>query len=158
MKIYEIDQAILDLIDPDTGELLDFERFNELQMERDTKIEQIAVWYKDTTADAAKLKTEIDNLSERKCVLDRRADRQKEYLDMLLCGNKFETPRCVISYRKSESTEVKDGFIAWAAANNIDLLTAKPPEPNKTEIKKYIKGGGKCPFAEIVEKQNVQVK
>ena len=39
MTIYEIDDALLSLVDGETGELLDFEEFERLSMERDKKIE-----------------------------------------------------------------------------------------------------------------------
>lgn len=47
MTIYEIDARMAGLIDPETGELLDYEAFASLQMEREAKIENMALWYKD---------------------------------------------------------------------------------------------------------------
>lgn len=52
MTLYEIDQAIQGLVDPETGELMDYEAFAALQMDRDAKIENMALWYKDLMADA----------------------------------------------------------------------------------------------------------
>ena len=43
MTIYEIDNRIAELVDPETGELLDYEAFAELQMEREAKIENMAL-------------------------------------------------------------------------------------------------------------------
>ena len=52
MKLYEIDQAILALVDPETGEILDYEAFSELKMKREEKIEGMALWHKNLTAEA----------------------------------------------------------------------------------------------------------
>ena len=159
MKLYEIAQEIESLVDPDTGELLDYERFVELNMERNQKVENMALWYKDLTAEASKIRAEEIALAERRKTIERRADGLKNYLSMFLCGEKFETPRVAISWRKSESIEFDDDFVNWAMTSGKDsLLTYKAPEPNKTEIKRFLKAGGECPHAEIVAKNNMGVK
>ena len=38
MTLYEIDQAIQGLVDPETGELMDYEAFAALQMDRDARL------------------------------------------------------------------------------------------------------------------------
>ena len=58
MTIYEIDNRIAELVDPETGELLDYEAFAELAMEREAKIENMALWYKDLTAEAKAIREE----------------------------------------------------------------------------------------------------
>ena len=47
MKLYEIDEQILNCIDAETGEIIDADMLNALQMERDAKIEGVALWIKD---------------------------------------------------------------------------------------------------------------
>ena len=44
MKLYEIDQAILNCIDLETGEIIDTEQLDKLTMEREAKLENIACW------------------------------------------------------------------------------------------------------------------
>ena len=58
MPLYEIDQSIKALVDPETGELLDYEAFARLQMEREAKLENIALWIKDLRAKAEEIKAE----------------------------------------------------------------------------------------------------
>lgn len=43
-------------------------------------------------------------------------------------------------------------------AGHDELLTYKPPVPNKTAIKELLKSGGTAEGAEIVVKQNLQIK
>lgn len=42
MTIYDIDQNLMALVDPETGELLDVEAFARLQMAREKKLEGMA--------------------------------------------------------------------------------------------------------------------
>ena len=46
LSLYHIDQALEALIDPETGELLDYDAFEQLQMDREHKIENMVCWSK----------------------------------------------------------------------------------------------------------------
>ena len=59
MNIYQIDQEILNLVDPETGEIMDWEAFDALQMAREAKIENVACWYKNLVAEAAAIRQEV---------------------------------------------------------------------------------------------------
>lgn len=41
-SLYEIEQSILDCIDTETGEIIDAEKLNELMLEKEVKIENVA--------------------------------------------------------------------------------------------------------------------
>ena len=43
-SLYEINEAIMNTIDLETGEITDFDKFEALQMERNEKLENIALW------------------------------------------------------------------------------------------------------------------
>ena len=43
MNLYEIDAAITALVDPETGEVSDFDAFDQLSMARDQKIENLSL-------------------------------------------------------------------------------------------------------------------
>ena len=58
MNLYQINEEIEKCIDTETGEILDLEALDKLAMERDTKIENLACWYKNLMADAEALKAE----------------------------------------------------------------------------------------------------
>ena len=73
MKLYEINEQIMDLFDKETGDLLDYEAFEQLQMAREEKLENTILYIKDMEGDAAKMKAEIDALTTRKRVLENRA-------------------------------------------------------------------------------------
>ena len=161
MNLYEIDNAITALTDPETGELLDFEAFEQLQIEREHKIENIALWVKDLTAEAKAIQDEIKSLTERRDALKKKAQRLESYLMRFLDGEKFTTPRCVVTFRRSKSLQVEDDFslVAWCQENGFpDCILMRQPEVSKKAITDLIQSGVDVPFAHIVEHLNMGVK
>lgn len=158
MNIYEIDNAMFSLIDEETGEIKDYEAFEELQMQKEEKIENTALWYKNLVAESKAIREEEKALAERRKSLENKAENLKNFINRTLDGNKFSTSKVDISYRKSTAVEVDDEFIDYAMKNNNDLLTFKRPEPNKTVIKGMLQGGFDIPHAELVERNNMSIK
>lgn len=160
-KLYEIDQAILECIDAETGEILDFERLSELQMERDAKIENAALWYKNLLSDAEQYKVEKELFAERERIAKNQAEGLKKWLDLALGGEEMKTTKVFITYRKSESVEIEDDekFVKYAQSEDRDdLLSYKDPTPNKTAIKKALKEGLKIDGVTLIKKQNINIK
>ena len=161
MNLYEIDQAILALVDPETGEILDYEAFSELKMAREEKIEGMALWCKNLDAEAKAIRAEEISLAERRQALEKRSKSLKEYLSMLLDGSKFATARVACSFRKSKSVEILDeaAFIQqMEASQHYEYLKYSAPTVNRTEITNAIKAGKEVPGAQLIEKQNLSIK
>ena len=163
MRIYEIDKAIEELIanavDPETGELiLDNEALDALQMERETKVENLALYVKDLVATAKAIRDEEWALAERRQAVEKKAARLHQYLTYALQGQKFSTPRVACSFRRSETVECGSEFVEWAKKNDLSLLRQKEPEANKKEIKAKLKAGMTIPYTTLVEKQSLTIK
>ena len=82
MNLYDIDRQIQELIencvDPETGELtIDTAALDALQMEREAKIENLACYVKNLTADAKKIKAEEEALAQRRKAAENKAERLK---------------------------------------------------------------------------------
>ena len=152
-SLYQIEEAIMDCVDTETGEIIDIERLDKLQMDRDAKIENIALFIKNLLSDAAGIKAEKDNLAQRQKAAENKANNLKKYLSGYLAGQKFSTSRVAISFRKSESVNVQE-----LAALPKEYLKYKDPEPDKTAIKAALKAGKEVPGAEIVQSKNIQIK
>jgi hypothetical protein len=78
-----------------------------------------------------------------------------------LGGEKMNTSKVAISFRKSEAVEVEDEekFIEWAQrARRKELLTFKLPTVNKTAIKALLATGKKLKGVTIATRQNIQIK
>lgn len=158
MTLYEIDAAISALVDPETGEITDLEQLESLALSRNEKIENIALLYKNMSADVDALGNEISALTERKRVAENNAKRLKGYLAYALDGQRFETPRVKCSYRKSSSVQTDDKFLEWAMVHGEQYLRYKDPEADKTAIKEAIKCGMEVPHAQIIETNNITIR
>ena len=154
MNLYEIDKAILACIDPETGELLDEDALEDLQMERTQKIKNVALWLKNLNASAAAYKAERDAFDERMKQAQKKAESLKRYLANALGGEKFVTDECAVSFRKSTAINVLDEA-AIPAAYMAEKVTRSP---DKTAIKAAIKGGEDVPGVALVENLSVQIK
>ena len=153
-SLYEINQAILECLDFETGEILDAERLNELQMEKQDKIESVALWIKNLSADAIAYKAEKDAFAEREKAALKKIESLKNWLSWALEGQKFSTWRCAVTFRKSEAVEIEDETLLPP-----ELKTEKITySPNKTAIKEAIKAGNEVAGCKLVERMNPTIK
>lgn len=155
--LWEIDKAIMDWemeIDPETGEILNYEELDNLNIERDKKIEGIGLYFKNVSAEAEMVKAEAKNLTERYKRLENKAESLKKYLAYALQGEKFSTPRLAVSYRKSESVEIGPDFVY----NKKWCEVSTTYKPDKKKLKDAIKSGKEIAGVKLIEKQNISVK
>ena len=113
MTLYEIDKSITDLmessVDPETGEIQDItDALDALTMEQGQKRENIALFIKDLSAEAAAIRNEEKALADRRRVTENKAERLKNYLMASLAGEKFSTPKVSVSYRNSTAVYIED--------------------------------------------------
>lgn len=153
MNLYEIESKIMECVDMETGEIIDIEKLNELEIERDTKIENIALWIKNLNADAKALKEEKDNLYARQKACENKAESLKNYLNNFLQGEKYKSSKVSISYRDSKSVSVID-----ASKIPSEYLKYAEPTINKTDIKNALENGIEIDGAEIVTNTSIQIK
>ena len=153
MEIYKINQAILDCIDAETGEIIDAEMLDKLQMEKSEKIEGVACWIKDLKAEAEALKNEKQALAERQRVAENKAESLKKWLAYALDGKAFKSTRASVSFRKSQKVEIADIYKV-----DENYLRYKEPEADKTAIKEALKAGKEVAGATLVENTSVIIK
>jgi len=155
MKLYEIDQAIMNCIDPESGEVLDEQALEELQMEKNEKIENVGLWIKNLIALDDAIENEIKALEDRLKPINNKIESLKTFMQIALNGENFQTGKIAISWRKSESISVSED------AHIPDMYLTVVPElikPNKTLLKKAIKEGLEIDGVELVLKNNIQIK
>ena len=152
MTLYQIDMALLACIDPATGEI-DEAAWEELSLDRDVKIENTALLIKSLLAEAKMIKQEEDALADRRRRKEKTADRLKENLNRSLAGQKFETARVAVSFRKSDSLE-----IGYDAIIPMEYLKVLEPKVDVAALKKAVKNGESFYGVTLLEKQNVQIK
>lgn len=152
-SLYDIDTRLYSLLDEDTGEITDVEAFEKIQLERDEKIENIALWVKNLKADAEALKAEKLAFAERQKAAEKKIDNLKRLLSDALSGQNFKTARVVLSFRKSSEVQIDD-----IEEISDEYLRYKAPEPDKTAIKAAISEGKEVAGARLVSKVNLQIK
>ena len=155
-NLYELNKAIADFdleIDEETGEILNLDGLDALQLERDTKIENIALWIKNLTADAKAYKEEKAVFAEKERRAKNKIESLKRYLQDNLDGQKFNTSKVSISYRKSQSVEITDMSILPRMA-----LKEQDPVPDTVVLKDLLRAGTLVAGARLVDKQNMIIK
>ena len=153
MRLYEINEQIMACIDSETGEVIDPEKLNDLQIAKDEKLENLALWYKDLIAEANALKEEKEAFAAREKTARNKAESIKNYLSYALNGANFKTTKCALSFRKSEKTVIDD---IYSIPENF--LKYSEPKADLNEIKKAIKNGEEIKGAHLEETQNIQIK
>ena len=160
--LYEINQDILDCVDLETGEILDTERLDTLQMEREAKLEGVTLWIKDLRAEADAVKAEADKLTARKKALDNKITGLKMWLLMALDGQKLKTPRCSVYQTHSQRLSVADEPELVKFLQTLEepdrFLKIREPELKKDEIKKALKDGYHIPGAALETTESVVIK
>ena len=158
MNLYEIEQAIMNCVDFETGEIIDVERLDALELERDKKIENIALWIKNLEADAKAYKEEKDSFAQKQKAAENKAKSLKEYLSGFLAGSAYKSTKVNVSFRTSKSVDVfsMDELMKY---EDCDLyLKYAEPTVDKTAIKAAINSGVVVPGCQIVENTNIQIK
>lgn len=158
MTLYEIDTRITALIDPETGEIADYEAFEQLQMDRQTKIENVGLWIKDLRAEAAAVKSEAKSLADRAKAAENRADRLEQYLEYALQGEKFSTPKLSVSWRKSQAVAFEEDEAAFCAGHPDYTITKTEVKPDRKALLADLKAGARIDGAYIEERMNMQIR
>ena len=173
MNLYSIDQRLVPLIeegfDLEFGTIFESEEelakaIDEVQLDLDTKIENIGCYIKNLEAEVEAFKKEEDNLETRRKQTERKIEGLKRYLNSYLTACypndsdrakwKFKSPKVVLRYRKSSSVEVPD--IEKLDKKYLKITTKV--DPDKTAIKDAIKNGEEVEGAFIKQNINLNIK
>lgn len=180
-NLYEIDEKLYYLIEegfnPETGEVLNQKELNQAinktTMELDKKIDNIGVYIKNLEAEVEAIKEEKKNLQARQKTKENKINSLKKYLDGYFRYSqsnyfedktgkvkfrKFESPRCVISYRKSDSVNITD--INKIPKEYIKDRVITENDIDKTCIKDYLKKheNETIDGAELLHNRNISIK
>lgn len=163
MTLYEIDNAILACVDSETGEIIDPEALDALQMEREQKLEGVALWVKDLRAEAEAIGNEVKALTERKKAAENKAERLKAWLGEALAGEVFKTSRVRVSYTHNTRLNVIDeasvvNYIQTHYQEPEQYLKFALPEIRKDAVKAEIKNGAEIPGASLEATESVVIK
>ena len=162
MNLYEIAEAIeetyLQAIDQETGEVNEeaLAALDQLEMERDRKVEYIACLIKNLRADAAAYKAEKDAFQKRQKQAENHVEGLLRYLQGALNGEKFISDRCAVTFRKTTKVELDQGKTIY----DIDqaFWRVKDPELDKTALARALKDGMEVAGVHMEEGLSMTVK
>lgn len=161
MTLYEIKAEIAACTDPETGEIIDYDRLVELHMEREEKLENVALWIKNLSADIKAFREEEKAFADRRHAAENKVESLKEFLLMETEGKPFKTARCSVSVRNNAEAPHfanESAFIEWAEKNAEELLRYKQPEIDRTAVKQYLKDGNEIDGVTLERSQSVIIK
>ena len=140
-----------------------YQRLEQINESFKDKVQNTTLVIKRLQSECELIKEEINRLTNRMYIKFKNLKNLETYLknNMIVLGtNKVETPLHTVSIRKSIKTEVYNGFIEWAKENNHENFINEKTiyMPNKKLIKEEIeKGNLECPYARLVENQNLLI-
>ena len=164
MKLYElnteitsIESKLMAFAEEHDGDVTGFslqDELDKLEGEREEKIINLALWFKNCGAEESAIAEERKKLQSREKTLKNRQDWLKTVLaHEVKEGEKLKDPRVNISWRASESVEV---------TIEPDLLPTEyqsiKVSADKTALKTALKSGVSVIGATLLSRQNLQVK
>lgn len=153
MNIFNEEDLMSMCIDIDTGEF-DADMFEGLKIERDKKLENIAVWILEDEALAKNIKEQEQKLKERRNILEQRVQKRKDFLQCISEGKKFKTDRVTVSYRRSDAVKIVNEEIIPPEFKTVKTAYSV----HKDEIKKALKAGQTVNGAELESRISTIVK
>lgn len=153
MKLFEIDHELMRCVDAETGEVFDIERFEELSMQREAKLEGICCWIKNLKAEEAAYKAEKDSFAKREAQAKKQRESLQRFLAYALDGNPFKSTKANVYFRKSEYLDITEG-----AYIPEEYLRYSEPEVNKKDLTEAVKNGLHLPGVSIGERNSIIIK
>ena len=169
MTLYDIDAQIaaLDgaaeddmLIDQETGELVSVaQALDALRMEREAKLENVACWVKNLSAEADAIREEENRLIKRRKAAETKAANLKAWLLASMTRedgttDKLKTGRVAISVKRNPPSTVVDEALL-PSTYKVAKITY---QANKELIKRELLAGGEVPGAHLEYGRSVIIK
>lgn len=143
-------------VDVETGEILDADALDALDMELAEKVENCACWVKNQKALSEAIREEVARLTERRRAIDARVERLKRYMlgAVETAGGRVETARARVSTRRS-SAVVVDCMEALPEAYVTQRVEVSP---DKAAIRDAVGAGASVPGAHVEQRKTVVIK
>ena len=162
----QLEQALENgyVIDDETGEVIDFDDrdIEQLQMALDEKIDGVATYIKGKRAMQLAIKNEMNALKNRYDQLEHQVSNMEKYLAWFMNKwekRKFETARNKISFRASASVEIINEDVFKDMYKGTKFVKEETTyKPVKAELKKALQAGEHIEGANLIVKDNIQIK
>lgn len=155
--LYDIDQDLMDCFDPDTGEILDDEKFEALSIERDEKIEGVALAIKNLTAELEAYDTEMKSFKSKMNTTKKKIEGLTAFLRRATQETNFHTVRVDVRFRRNPvSVKIEDD--AEIPKEYYLPVKIPDPQPDKKAIKEALSEGIEIKGCSLVQNVSMSVK
>jgi len=163
MTLWEIDQSIAYLLDNlcDEDGVADEEalaKLQELELAQPVKREACALFIKNRRAMASAVRAEEMALAVRRHRYEKDAERVERILAQSLNGERFETPKVCVKWRKSQAVEIADGVDMFWGDELVDRFCVFSHRIDKQAVAEALKRGEEVPGAQLVERNNMIIE
>lgn len=154
MKLYEINDEIMQCIDMETGEIIDQERLEQLSLAKTDKLTNIALLYINMKADAEAYEKQEKKFSNLKKNAKSTMEWCKATLAKELAGQplKDDEKRFSITWRTSEKLEITDPDKVSEEWKKVEV------KYDVAGMKQAIKDGAQVDGAVISVNNNIQIR
>lgn len=161
MKLYEfnteIEKALANAINEETGEIADFEAIEKLELAKEEKVESCCLAYLNLEAEIKALAEQEEKFKKRKNTLKSKAEWLKNYIKTNV-DKPYTFTEAKITMRASEELVITDqNALEQFCKGNTELCTYEF-KPNKTAIKQALTSGITVEGVEILQKTNISIK
>lgn len=159
-KLYEINSDLEGLLTAmglemeENGEVSDetVARLNQLQIEKDAKIEGLVLWVKNLKARVEEAKAEKARIAKIQAAGERELEWVKSIIRTELAGKPFKTLNASVSYRTThDNVDIED-------PSAIPARFIKPGDPDKTAIKEALLAGETVNGASLADHTSMIIK
>lgn len=157
MELYDIDERIEQAweacVDPETGEIYE-DKKEELDrlIQKKEYVEALSLKLKNLKAYHKAVKAEKEAFDRKKQSAETQIENLKQYINLILNGEKFKSDKVSIYYSKNTSVNVTDLDVI------PDMFKKVTVEPIKTDLKKMLSAGHVIEGAELVENQFIVIR
>ena len=160
-KLYEINSDLENVLAVMAGEMEEngfisdetVARLEGLQLEKDAKIEGLALWAKTLKARIEEAKAEKARVAKIQASGERELEYVKGLLAQELSGQPFKSTKVTVSYRTTYDVVEFD-----KDSMKIPARFIKPGDPDKTAIKEYLLSGKKIKGVTLADHTSMIIK
>ena len=149
--LFDINAEIESVIDFETGEILDPEKLEQLQMDRQEKLKNFVAL--NAKADIAAYKEQEQRFKAKRVAAEKTLEWARETLARELNGQKMKEPEFSVYYSSSEAIEIDEN-----AEIPSKFLKQQAPQVDKKGLTLAIKNGTKFDGIRLVQKQSLCIR